>query len=149
MGALKAKPEDVRLEQIMVTQVYRVHPGMKLREVAEMFLAHNISGAPVVDAMDRVISVVGEGAVLRLAASAGLEATIAHCMPLLTPASKMITLEKHNTFTEAYRIFLKHNIHRIPIVDSNGVLQGLLSRNMILKLFVEAAHGRAIPGRTK
>lgn len=131
----------------MVTKVHSIHGTMKLREVAELLLVHGISGAPVVDTSNRVISIIGEGAILRLAATDGLEATIAHCLPHMTKASDMITLQKHDTFKDAYQIFLKHNIHRIPVVDSNGVLQGLLSRNVFLRLFVEAYHGKPIVTR--
>lgn len=144
MSAAKNLSVDFSLDQIMVKVVHRLHGNMKLREVAEFLLVNGISGAPVVDSTDHVISILGEGAILRLAATEGLEATIAHCLPKMTQPSELITLNKHNTYKDAYRIFLKHNIHRIPVVDSSGALQGLVSRNAFLRLFVEAYHGKAI-----
>lgn len=147
MSAAHNISHDLRLDQIMVTQVHKVVVTMKLREVAELFLKQGISGAPVVDNMGHVISILGEGAVLKLAATEGFEATVSSCLPKMTQPKEMITLQKHDTFTEAYRLFLKHSIHRIPITDSNGVLQGLLSRNKVLQLFVEAYHGKPIQPR--
>lgn len=138
------KPPKVTIEDFMVTKVIRVTPDLTLIEVAELFLKKQISGAPVVDGMDRVLSVIGEGVTLRLAASEGLNATIAKCMPKLTPADKIITLKRQNTFQDAYRAFLKHNIHRIPIVDANGLLKGLVSRSTIFRIFVEAHFGKKI-----
>lgn len=132
------------VDAFMVTKIFRVTPDLTLLEVAELFLAKGISGAPVVDGMDRVLSVIGEGVTLRLAATEGLNATVAHCMPKLTPADQIITLKKHHTFQDAYKMFLKHNVHRIPIVDDNGFLKGLISRTTIFRIFVEAHHGKKL-----
>lgn len=134
----------VTVEEFMVTKVFRVTPDMSLIEVAEFFLKKKISGAPVVDANDHVLTVLGEGVTLRLAASEGLTATVAHCLPKLTPADKVITLSKTATFQDAYRLFLKHNIHRIPIVDANGTLKGLVTRSNLFRIFVEAHFGKKI-----
>lgn len=133
-----------RVEDFMVTKVFRVTTEMKLIDVAEMFLKYQISGSPVVDTMDRVLSVLGEGMLLRLAATEGLEATVAHCLPKMTPAKKIITMKPGETFADAYKTFLKHNIHRIPIVDGSGILKGLISRTTIFRIFVEAHHGKPI-----
>ena len=128
----------------MLTKILRVTPDMTLYEVAELLLRKKISGAPVVDAMDRVLSVIGEGVTLRLAASEGLNTTLAQCLNKLTPADKIVTLKKTHSFQDAYRAFLKYNIHRIPIVDGSGTLKGLISRSTIFRIFVEAHHGKKI-----
>jgi IMP dehydrogenase len=134
----------VTVEEFMVTKVFRVTPDLTLYDVAELFLKKRISGAPVVDANDHLLSVIGEGVTLRLAATEGLSATVAHCLPKLTPTDKVITLKKTATFQEAYRLFLKHNVHRIPIVDGNGALKGIISRSNIFRIFVEAHFGKKI-----
>lgn len=131
----------------MVTQVIRVRPDQTLSDVSQLMIKHLISGMPVCDKLDRVITMIGEGDTLRLAAEFGLDATVAHCLPRLVTADKLITLTKQAKFTDAYAIFLKHKIHRIPVIDSNGMLQGLITRSMIVKLFVESKIGRKIPQR--
>lgn len=140
----KGSAPTILVSDIMVEKVIRVTDEMTLFEVAELFLKKGISGAPIVDQVDHVMSVIGEGAVLRLAATEGLEATIARCMEKLTPFKKIVTVRKTDPFAEAYKLFLKHNIHRIPVVDGNGLLQGLISRTTVLQVFVEAHHGRKI-----
>lgn len=133
-----------KVHEIMATKVYRVTPEMKLWEVAELFLKHLISGAPVVDQNDKVISMIGEGDTLRLAAEKGLEATINECLPRLLQTKDIISVKKDATFQEAYRIFLKHRFHRIPVIDGGGKLQGLLTRSQVLTLFVESHYGKKI-----
>lgn len=143
-----ARPVSVRLvKEIMIEKVTVVTAEMKLWQVAELFISKGYSGAPVVDGMHRVISILGEGMVMRLAASEGLDATIAHCLPKMPTLDAMIKVGPDDTFTHAYKLFLKHNIHRLPVVDANGKLLGLISRGTILKIFVEAHYGKAIPTR--
>ncbi|MGZ3721313.1 MAG: CBS domain-containing protein [Bdellovibrionales bacterium] len=144
----KIKPPTVLVTDIMVTAVFRVTPEMKLWEVAELMMRHLISGAPVVDSMDRVISVIGEGDTLRLSAAHGVEATVASCLDKLPAPEEVVTLQKFDSFTDAYRIFLKHKFHRLPVVDGGGALKGLVTRSTILQLIVEAHHGKKIPKKT-
>jgi len=133
------------VKDIMVQPVFSVRPQMKLWEVAELFIGHRISGSPVIDANDKVLTVMGEGVTLKLAATEGLDATVASCLPKMTPADKIITVKPDDKFVDAYALILKHNIHRLPVVDGGGHLKGLISRSMILKVFIEAHYGRKLP----
>lgn len=139
------KAQAVLVSDFMIENVYRITPKMKLREVAEFFMAKKISGAPVTDEADHVISLIGEGALLELLVSDGVEATVAHCLPKLTPVHKMVTLKKYDPFEDAYRLFIKHGIHRIPVVDDSGKLIGMISRGAVFRLVVEAHHGKKLP----
>lgn len=145
MGEKSLKAHAVLVSDFMIENVIRVTPQMKLREVAELFLAKKISGAPVVDKTDHVISIMGEGALLQVLASEGVETTVAHCLSKLTPSFKMITLKKYDPFEEAYKLFIKHGIHRIPVVDDNGKLIGMISRGAVFRLIVEAHYGKKLP----
>lgn len=139
---------DAKLVQdLMTSVVHKVTPDMKVYQVIELLTRYMISGAPVVDQNDKLISALSEGDLLRLAASEGLEATIAHCLGHLPPTQKLITLEKHQTFADAYKLFLKHSLHRIIVADGNGRLNGIVTRADILRLFVEARHGKKLPDR--
>jgi len=137
-------PPKVLVSEIMTAGVHRVTPEMKVYEVIELLTKYRISGAPVVDQIDLVLTVISEGDVMRLAASEGLDATIAHCLPHLPKPHKLVTLEKSDTFTAAYKLFMKHSLHRIIVVDGNGRLHGLVSRADILRLIVEARHGKKV-----
>lgn len=145
MGEKSLKAHAILVSDFMIENVIKITPQMKLREVAELFLAKKISGAPVVDKSECVISIIGQGALLQVLASEGVEATVAHCLSKLTPPYKMITLKKFDPFEEAYRLFMKHGIHRIPVVDDNGKLIGMISRGSIFRLVVEAYHGKKLP----
>ena len=143
-----AKPSAaVTIEEIMTKDTVRVWPELKLLEVIERMIQQQVSGVAVVDSMDRLLTMIGEGDVLRLAASEGLLTTIAHCLPKLKKPAELITLARHAQFTDAYRLFLKNNIHRIPVIDSRGTLLGMVTRSLVLRLFVESHHGKKIPDK--
>ena len=148
MTDAKIKPPTVLVTDFMVTQVFKVTPEMKLWEVAELMMRHSISGAPIVDNMDRLLSILGEGDTLRLSASHGVEATVASCLSQLPDIKNVVTLQKFDSFTDAYRIFLRHKYHRLPVVDGAGALKGLVTRSNILQMIVEAHHGKKIPKKT-
>lgn len=143
-----ARPVSVTLvKEVMVPNVSVVTTDMKLWQVAELFIAKGFSGAPVVDNLQRVISIIGEGLVMRLAATEGLEATIGQCLSKMPQANQMIMIGPDDAFTEAYKLFLKHNVHRLPVIDATGKLQGMITRGTILKIFVEAHYGKKITPR--
>lgn len=133
------------VEKIMVTKVFSVTPEMKLWEVAEFLIQKRISGAPVVDRVGNLLSVIGEGNLLRLAATEGLDATLKQCWEKMPWTSKLFTLKKHDSFADAYRLFLRHPIHRIPIVDDSGKVVGIISRGTILRMFIEAHYQKKLP----
>jgi predicted transcriptional regulator len=132
------------VQDMMTLNVHKVLPEMKVYQAIEMLTRHMISGAPIANQSENLISVLSEGDLLRLAAVEGLEATIAHCLPKLPETKKLITLEKHQSFADAYKLFLKHSLHRLVVIDGNGRINGIVTRADILRLFVEARHGKKI-----
>jgi predicted transcriptional regulator len=129
--------KNIPVEDIMTTAVYRVTPDMTIREVIALLIQRKIHGAPIVDQTDHVLSVISEGDAMHLAASDGLDTTVAGVLWKLKKQHQVITLERKADYTEAYKLFLKHGIHRIIVTDKNGRLQGLISRSNILKILIQ------------
>ena len=138
-----AAPERL-VEDIMIKTVHRIRPDMKVHDVIELLIRYQISGAPVVDTLENVMSVVSEGDLLRLAAQHGLDATIASCLPHLPAIKELVTIQAQQTFLDAYRLFLTHKLHRLIVVDANGRLHGLVTRADILRIFCGARFGKAL-----
>lgn len=122
------------VEAIMTAKVHTINTDMTLRQVTQELLKHQIAGAPVTDQERRVITVVSEGDLLRLAASMGLDKTIYQCLLKMTKADKLVTVKKEDTFADAYRKFLSHSVHRLIVVDEKGRLEGIVSRSNVLKI---------------
>jgi predicted transcriptional regulator len=129
----KTSPPSLKVEAIMTSDVQGVHTEMTVRAAILMLTKFKVSGAPVVDSLGHVVSVVSEGDLLKLAATVGLDKPISFCLQKLVKVEKLITLKKTSSFSEAYTTFLSHPVHRIIIVDAAGKLQGIVTRSNILK----------------
>jgi predicted transcriptional regulator len=125
---------DMKVSSIMISDVHSVTLQMTIRDAIHLLVKHRISGAPVVDQSHVVVSVVSEGDLLKLAASLGLDKMIAAGLDRLITQEKMIVAKKTDTFTDVYRLFLKHSVHRVVVVDGNYRLLGLVSRSTVLRL---------------
>src|SRR5262245_48536542 len=135
--AAKVSTPVLLVESIMTDNVKCVLTSMTVREAIQLLTTNKISGAPIVDNKQIVLSVISEGNLLKLAAGSGLETTIANCMTKLPAASKLITAKKSDTFRDIYRVFLTHPVHRVIVVDDMGKLQGIVSRSNLLRLLIE------------
>ncbi len=132
---------------IPAKELHVIEPKMSLGDVAELFVKNRISGAPVVDTSGRLMSLIGEGMLLRMAAQYGLSTLVVDLLSELPSEKKLVTIDREKTFLEAYRTFLVHNVHRIPVMDSNGMILGMITRSIIFRMFVEAHYGRKITQR--
>lgn len=134
----KAKSE-IAMEDIMTRDVRCITPEMTVQETIQLLVTHRISGAPVVDKFKKVISVVSEGDLLKLAAYEGVSKKMACCLERLPRTESLMTLTKTATFKDAYKMFLTKSVHRIIITDANGHIQGIVSRSNVLRILAEAA----------
>lgn len=121
----------------MTTQVSSVTATMTVRDAILLLTSKKVSGAPVVDNMQVVVSVVSEGDLLKLAAAVGLDKTIGQCLDRLPKEKQLITARAQDTFTDVYKVFLTKPIHRIIVTDANGRLRGIVSRSNVLRVLVD------------
>ncbi len=134
----KSKLSQINVERIMTTEVYAVTLDQTVSDALKLLLDHKISGAPVVDKMNNVVSMVSEGDLLKLTAMDGLEKPIALCLPHLVKKENIIFTTKSETFIDVYKKFLRHPVHRLAVIDSAGRLQGFVTRSTLLKAIVSA-----------
>jgi len=146
--------------------VVSVSPETTLKQVAELMLEHGFSGVPVVDADRRVLGVVseadivggeagptGEGGMLARArafagpARASMPRTAGEAM-----SSPAVTIGPDETVVHAARLIAERGVNRLPVVDEDGKLVGILTRADVVRAFVRsdeqlAADVRAAVGR--
>lgn len=139
----KAKAKAaIAIDDIMTRDVRCITPEMTVQESIQLLVTYKISGAPMVDKFKKVISVVSEGDLLKLAAYEGVGKKMASCLERLPKTENLMTLSRTATFADAYKMFLTKSVHRIIITDANGHIQGIVSRSNVLKILAEAG----VPG---
>ena len=138
----------LRVLDVMTTEVVTADPLDGFKEVAERLYQSGVSALPVIDQNRRVLGVVSEGDLLvkeggnhkgsllhpnrtrRLTSKA--EATVA-AEAMTEPA---VTITADATVAEAARVMHKKGLKRLPVVDSDGRLRGIVSRHDVIKVFV-------------
>lgn len=131
------KAKDIMTENVVV-----VKRDTSLLEIAEIMASHEISGLPVVDEESKVIGVISEKDFLsRMGVKSSME-IIARFLknkgnipvPILeqkaadimtSPAS---TVNEDTSISEITNIFSEKNINRVPVINSEGKLVGIISR---------------------
>jgi CBS domain-containing protein len=141
----------MRVADVMTTDVLTVNSETPLREVAALLAERRISGLPVVDE-GRVVGVVSEGDILakeRGPGSAGpawfgvlfgdgataelkLEARTAGTA-MTAPA---LTIAPERPVAEAAGVMVDEGVSRLPVVDSDGKLLGIVTRADLVRAFV-------------
>jgi CBS domain-containing protein len=141
----------MRVEDVMTTDVIGVQPTTSLKEVAGILVQHKISGLPVVAADGAVVGVVSEGDILfkergpserkgRLSwllepyGMEGRQKLEAHLAgeAMTAPA---ITIAPRRSVAEAARLMLEKRVNRLPVVDDEGTLIGIVTRADLVRAF--------------
>jgi CBS domain-containing protein len=141
----------MRIEDVMTRDVKTVSPGTSLRQVAASLTGLRISGLPVVEG-DRVVGVVSEADILvkergeapsrggllglllddRSELAAKLHASTAG-EAMTAPA---ITISPQAPISAAAATMIDEGINRLPVVDDDGRLVGIVTRADLVKAFV-------------
>ncbi len=144
------------VEQVMTRNVITVTSDTPISEVARLLVEHGISGLPVVDAQGRVIGVVSEGDVLvreaghvpsrrplarllrkdRAAKAVKEKIEAEKAGELMT--SPAMTLEAYRTLRHAAEIMTSRKVNRLPVVDADGKLLGIVTRADLVRAFVRS-----------
>jgi CBS domain-containing protein len=138
------------VRDVMTTEVVTAEPSTPFKEIAGRLAQHRISAVPVVDADRRVLGIVTEADLLLKQEHPDPKATI----PLIwtkrrrqertkaaaAVAAKLmttppVTVPPTATVTEAARRMHTARVKRLPVVDEEGRLVGIVSRADLLKVF--------------
>ncbi len=149
--AIKRMMHAVKARDIMTRQVLAVAPDLPAAEVARAMASKGISGVPVVDERKDVLGVISEKDFFRLMGATefpNFMAVVARCLtekgcvafPLREKKAKdimscpAITVGEETPAVEIARAFKQRKINRVPVLDKDGHLVGIVSRADILKL---------------
>lgn len=147
-----------RVGDVMTSDVVRVTYGTPFKEVARLLAEHNISGLPVVDGDEKVLGVISEtDLMMRQAEQAEKRrrGRWARFRPSrLTPAAReaavkaqartagqlmsepAITVHALDSVTEAARTMARNHVERLPVVDEEDRLVGIVTRRDLLGIFL-------------
>ena len=137
----------VTVGTVMRSEVVLVTAGRPVVEAARLLSEHKISGMPVVDAHNRVIGVISLADLPRRAAEGSRESWTDRIRRVFGGAkyreeavvgevmsAPPVTTEPEADVKEVAAVLDLHRIKRLPVVDREGKLVGIISRGDIIRL---------------
>ena len=114
-----------KYESGMVVDPFTVGPDQTLSHVFEAMKRHKISGFPVVDDSRRLVGIITNRD-LRFQSDSTKKVR-----DVMT--AELVTTPEGTSFEAAKLILQEHRIEKLPVVDKNGVLKGLITISDIEK----------------
>ena len=115
----------------MVTDPVTLSPGMSVHTARHLLVAHEISGAPVLDERGSLVGILTErdiiGAVFRASYHHDPGSRVADCM-----TREVETIEAETDVEEAAELFLKSRFRRFPVLSQTRMV-GMISRRDVLR----------------
>ncbi|MFB8032903.1 CBS domain-containing protein [Streptomyces sp. NPDC056004] len=133
--------KHIRVGDLMTDDVISVVPLTPFKEVAKLLAEHDISGLPVLDDEDRVVGVVSESDLLGRQAAGHSDAGAADLPEAEFTAAEImsapaVTVHAQESAPEAARLMTRSGVERLPVVDDEERLVGIVTRRDLLRLFL-------------
>jgi IMP dehydrogenase len=115
-----------RSESGMILNPITLGPDRPLREAYQLMRRFKISGVPIVDGQGRLIGIITNR---DLQFERNLDQPIREAMT----KDNLVTAPVGTSLDDAERILARHRIEKLPVVDPQGVLRGLITVKDIFK----------------
>ena len=142
----------MRVREVMTADVLTIGPEAPLKDVARILVEHGVSGLPVCDIEGHVVGVISEGDILykesdtsgrpnlleRLLApgTRPIELKLAARTVGQAMSAPALTIGPRRPVTEAATMMIEEGVNRLPVVDHNERLMGIVTRADLVRAFV-------------
>ncbi|GAA4195352.1 CBS domain-containing protein [Microbispora amethystogenes] len=149
----------MKVRDVMTSEVASVNGSTPFRDVAEIMIAHGVSAVPVVDGEGHVIGLVSEADLLRKEEyreqfyregyrpplRARIREAVGHGAARTQERARGVTAAEimsapafttrpYTSVVSVARLMSEHGVKRLPVVDDEDVLVGIISRHDLLKV---------------
>jgi CBS-domain-containing membrane protein len=141
-----------KVKDVMTTDVVSVHEDAGFKELADLLVEHGVSAVPVVNDLNYVVGVVSEADLLhkvefsgapvaarlferRRSRTAREKASGDDAYSIMTAPAVTTTPDKK--VVDAARVMDARQVKRLPVVDEQGRLIGIVSRRDLLRTFLQ------------
>jgi len=109
-----------RSESGMILNPITLSPSASLREAVALMMRFKISGVPIVDTAGKLVGILTNR-------DLQFERVLDRPLHEVMTSANLVTAPMGTTLDEAERILAKHRIEKLPVVDGEGVLKGLIT----------------------
>jgi CBS domain-containing protein/anti-sigma regulatory factor (Ser/Thr protein kinase) len=123
---------ELKINEVMTRNVKVLTLDMPMSEVVDQFRQARISGAPVLDGQ-MLVGIISMEDLIRCLCASDLD----------SPASKYMTthpftVSSSDPVIEALKVFVNSNVGRLPVVNADGELTGILTKGDITRGLLRA-----------
>ena len=124
---------EIKVNEVMTKDLICFSPQILMREVLEVFRQRRISGAPIISNDGELIGIISMEDLIRCLIDSDLESNIEKYM-----TSKLVTILPNDSVVEASKKFVATNYGRLPVVDKNHKLVGMITKGDINRGLLKA-----------
>ncbi|MEU0629308.1 CBS domain-containing protein [Streptomyces sp. NPDC005989] len=121
------------VDDVMTHAVVTVNRGAPFKDIVEAMRQWRISALPIVSDEGRVVGVVSEADLLLKAQGADESRAVTAGQLMTVPA---VTVPRNAGIAGAARLMARGHLKRLPVVDDDGRLVGVVSRGDLLKIYL-------------
>jgi CBS domain-containing protein len=151
------REDEMRAKDVMTRCVISAEPEMPVPNAVARMITHQVSGMPVINAQGELVGMVTEGDFLHRPETQTQAPRRRWLELLLGPgrvaeqyarthgrtvgdvmSSKVVTAREETPVSEIVRLMEEHRIKRIPVVDANERLVGIVSRADLMAALAES-----------
>lgn len=156
----------LKVKDFMIHDVVSIKPSATIKDLLKLLIKHGIGGVPVVDNQNKLMGIVSDGDVIRYLApkegtvrdfiyntfveegeteqdllSEKINTNVAHIIAgNILHKKRSYTVKEEDTFEKAMNILSKHHFKKLPVLNCEGKVIGIISRgditNNLLKMIV-------------
>ncbi len=124
---------ELRIEEVMTRKVISLDPAMKISEILEIFRQIRISGAPVINSDGNLVGIISLQDLIGALRLGDLDSPVTAYM-----SSTLYTVKGTDPVVEALKQFVGTKVGRLPVMDQNGKLIGILTKGDITRGLLDA-----------
>jgi CBS domain-containing protein/anti-sigma regulatory factor (Ser/Thr protein kinase) len=118
---------DLKIGDVMTTDLKNVHREMKMSEFLDLLRQEQISGSPVVSD-NKLVGIVSLEDLVRSMMAGDLDSTVEKYM-----TENVITVNSFDPVVSAIEKFTKYGVGRLPVIDEQGSLAGMITKGDITR----------------
>jgi IMP dehydrogenase len=116
----------IRDEEFLITNPYTIDKNKTLKDIVDAVEKNEVSSFLVVDKNKKLLGLITNRDFM-------FETKLGTpVIKLMTPLSRLITASPKVTKEQAKKLFIKHKIEKLPIIDRKGILQSLVTAGSIV-----------------
>jgi CBS domain-containing protein/anti-sigma regulatory factor (Ser/Thr protein kinase) len=123
---------ELKIAEVMSSEIKAVSPDMQMEKVLDLFRVARISGAPVLE-NGELIGVISIEDLIRSLRSGDLQAAASQYM-----TRQVISVKATDPVIEALEVFVQTHIGRLPVLDMDGKLVGIITKGDITRGLLKA-----------